>query len=73
MNTLRHRIDEAFGRIAQIAYRHRIKTLLLMGAMVAALLSQLPHLRADNSSNVFFHKDDPALLTTAPSKAWEPW
>ena len=59
---LRVRIDEGFAAFGRAVYRNRIKTLLLMALLTGGLLSQLPRLTADNSNEVFFHKDDPALI-----------
>ena len=59
---LRTRIDEGFADLGRTVFRHRLKTLLLLAILLGGLLSQLPKLTADNSADVFFRKNDPALI-----------
>jgi predicted RND superfamily exporter protein len=59
--SLRHRIElgfEAWGRL--VVRRARLVVLVSLLASAAAV-SQLPHLRADNSIESFLLEDDPAL------------
>ncbi len=39
MENLRNRIEKGFEVFAATIYRHRIKTLLVMGVLIAALLA----------------------------------
>ena len=61
MNNFRTRIEKYFERFAKLIYRHRIKTLLLMGLLIAITLSQLPNITMDMSTEGFLHENDPAL------------
>jgi predicted RND superfamily exporter protein len=61
---LRARIDAGFASYGRTVFRNRYKTLLLMGLLVAALLlSGLPRVKLDTSTEAFFHEDDPQLIT----------
>ena len=62
MSRMRTVIDESFALFGRFVYRNRIKTLAAMLAAVLAMVSQLPHLRMDTSTEGFLHDDDPALL-----------
>ena len=62
MPPLRARIDSGFASFGRTIFRNPIKTLVLVALVAAALLSQLPKLRSDNSNEVFFRKDDPAMI-----------
>ena len=62
MARLRARIESAFARSAVLIFRHRIKTLLIVFAALAALMAQIPHMKFDTSTESFFRKDDPALI-----------
>jgi hypothetical protein len=59
---IRDRIEAWFERYADGIYRHRFKTLAVMGVLIAALLSQLPTVTVDTSTEGFLHDNDPALL-----------
>ena len=59
---IRDRIEAWFERFADGIFRHRFKTLAIMGVMIAALLSQLPTVTIDTSTEGFLHANDPALL-----------
>jgi hydrophobe/amphiphile efflux-3 (HAE3) family protein len=61
MKNLRHQVENWFGDFARIIYHHRIKTIVLMGLLIAAMLSQLPNITMDMSTEGFLHKNDPAL------------
>ncbi len=58
----RQRIENGFAAFGSLVFRHRWITLLLVLAMVAGLVSQLPKLRMDLSNEGFLHKEDPALI-----------
>jgi predicted RND superfamily exporter protein len=63
MNNIRNRIELQFAAFARTIYRHRLKTILLMMIAIGALLSRLPTIVIDTSTESFLHKQDPALLT----------
>ncbi|MDY6843912.1 MAG: efflux RND transporter permease subunit [Thermodesulfobacteriota bacterium] len=62
MTNFRNRIEEWFESIARMLYRHRFKTLLVMLLFIAALVSQIPKLTFDLSTEGFLHKSDKALI-----------
>ena len=62
MSDVRAWIEAGFERFARILYHHRIKTLILLLTAVAALASQIPHIKMDLSTEGLLHKSDPALL-----------
>ncbi len=61
MNSIRNQVKDKFEYFARSIYRHRMKTLAVMGGLIAAMLSQLPNLTMDMSTEGFLHKEDPAL------------
>ncbi|RJP90901.1 MAG: RND transporter [Desulfobacteraceae bacterium] len=63
MKNIRNRIEIQFSAFARKIYHHRIKTIFLMLIAIGALLSQLPTIEIDTSTEAFLHKSDPALLT----------
>lgn len=63
MSPLRLQIERGFEAFAEKFFKHRIKTLLLLGIVISALLTQLPHITLDTSMEGFLHPDDPALVT----------
>jgi predicted RND superfamily exporter protein len=63
MNSLRLRIEKGFGAFAEKIFRHRLKTLVLITMVTAALFSQLPKVTLDTSMEGFLHADDPALMS----------
>ena len=62
MNRIRERIESKFAAAARLFYRHNIITLLVLAIFTGALLSQLPNLTVDTSTEGFLHDQDPALL-----------
>ncbi len=62
MNDLRQRIEHGFEALGRAIYRHHWKTLILVFALVAVMVSQIPKLTLDTSTEGFLHKEDPALL-----------
>ncbi len=62
MNRIRDRIEKRFAGAARLFYRHNLVTLLLLAIFAGALLSQLPNLTLDTSTEGFLHETDPALL-----------
>lgn len=62
MNNVRIRIELQFAAFARKIYHHRFKTIFLMMIAISALLSQLPTIVIDTSTESFLHKQNPALL-----------
>jgi hypothetical protein len=62
MNRIRDHIEKKFAGAARLFYRHNLITLFFLALFAGALLSQLPHLTLDTSTEGFLHDDDPALL-----------
>ena len=62
MADIRKRIEIWFESIARILYRNRYKTLLISFLSIAALVSQIPKLTIDISTEGFLHKKDPVLI-----------
>ena len=62
MSSVRTRIEAAFARAAVLIYRHPLRTLLIIGVALAALVAQLPRMTFDTSTESFFRKSDPALI-----------
>ncbi|MCI5223339.1 MAG: hypothetical protein D3924_11865, partial [Candidatus Electrothrix sp. AR4] len=61
MKHIRDRIEQYFAASARIFYRHRFKTLIILGVFAALLISQLPKITVDTSTEGFLHESDPAL------------
>ena len=59
---VRQRIENSFAAFGSLVYRNQWKTLLLIAALVAALIIQLPKLTLDTSTEGFLHDEDPTLL-----------
>ncbi len=59
---VRNRIEAWFEAFAAVIFRHRFKTLAIMGVLIIALLSQLPRVTLDTSTEGFLHENDPALV-----------
>ncbi len=62
MNRIRERIENKFAGAARLFYRHNIITLLVLAIFTGVLLSQLPNLTLDTSTEGFLHEQDPDLL-----------
>jgi predicted RND superfamily exporter protein len=62
MAGFRKRIEEWFESIARILYRNRFKTFLIMFFLIAAIVSQIPKITIDISTEGFLHKTDPTLI-----------
>jgi predicted RND superfamily exporter protein len=60
--SIRSRIERGFEAFGHLVYRNHWKALLLIGLLLAVLLSQLPKLTLDTSTEGFLHKNDPILL-----------
>jgi predicted RND superfamily exporter protein len=61
MKQLRNRIEKWFESTAIYLFRNRIKTLVIILALTLAVISQLPKITVDISTEGFLHKDDPTL------------
>ena len=62
MKDIRKRIEIWFGSVARTLYHHRLKTLLIMVVWIVALVSQLPKITIDTSTEGFLHEDDQTLI-----------
>jgi uncharacterized protein len=62
MTTIRINIEKWFGSLARVIYHNRFKTLFIMIVIIAAIVSQLPKLTIDISTEGFMHKSDPARV-----------
>ena len=63
MANIRNRIEIAFEKAAGVIYRHRLKTLLVIFLLMGGLLTQLPNITVDISTEGFLYKNDPILKT----------
>ena len=61
MTDFRKRLEKWFEDFARVMYRNRLKTLLIMLALTAALVSQIPKITIDTSTEGFLHENDSAL------------
>ncbi len=59
MFDVRNRLEKGFSNSVGVIYENRYKTLLIMLAMVAILVSQLPKITFDLSTEGFLHENDP--------------
>ena len=62
LSRINARIEAGFERLGRFLFRHRVVTVLSMAALVAGLVSQLPRIRFDTSTEGLFHKNDPAIV-----------
>ena len=62
MSGIRTRIEKWFERVARGIYRHRVFTVILMLLLCGAIISQVPKITLDTSTEGFLRDDDPALL-----------
>ena len=60
---MRKRIEQLFGDLARLLCRRRVAALIVMLVPIGALVSQLPRIEVDTSTEGFLHEDDPALVT----------
>ncbi|MCI5143470.1 MAG: RND transporter, partial [Candidatus Electrothrix sp. ATG1] len=61
MKHIRDRIEQYFAASARLFYRHRFKTLIILAVFAGLLISQLPKITVDTSTEGFLHEADPAL------------
>ncbi len=62
MSDIRGRIEKGIGRFTRLTYRHRLKTLAVMLVFIGAILSNIPKITIDTSTEGFLHKDDPVMV-----------
>lgn len=62
MSKTRERIELFFRDFAYFICRHRFKTIVIFLLFAGAVLSQLPKLDFDTSTEAMLRKDDPALM-----------
>ena len=62
MQRIRDRIENVFESFGHLVFRNRLKTLFVMLLIIAGLVSQLPKIRIDTSTEGFLHESDPALV-----------
>jgi predicted RND superfamily exporter protein len=62
MAAIRNRIENWFERLAHSIYRHRMLTIVIMLAINITLVTQLPKITIDTSTEGFLHKNDPTLV-----------
>jgi len=62
MTTVRINIEKWFESLARNIYHNRLKTLCIMLVIIAAIVSQIPKLTIDVSTEGFMHKSDPARV-----------
>ena len=59
---LRKRVEHGFERFGDLIYRQHWQVLLLMFCLIAGLISRIPLLTMDTSTEGFLHADDPTLI-----------
>jgi predicted RND superfamily exporter protein len=59
---VRDRIEKGFEKYADFIFHHRWLTLAAMSLIIASLLSQIPKITIDTSTEGFLHETDPALV-----------
>lgn len=62
MSDIRKKIESKFETFTRAIYRNRWKTLLLMLIFIGAIVSNVPKITMDTSTEGFLHDDDPALI-----------
>ena len=62
MKNLRNRIEAWFETYAHVICRNRIKTIIIMLVLTAAMISQIPKITMDTSNESFLHHSDPTLV-----------
>ena len=62
MANIRNRVEKWFENYARIIYYNRIKTILIMFVVIAAIVSQIPKITIDISTEGFLRKTDPTLI-----------
>ncbi|MDH5257787.1 MAG: MMPL family transporter, partial [Gammaproteobacteria bacterium] len=61
VTSLKQRIEKGFHDFGLMIFDHKFKTLLLMLLVIIGILSQLPKITVDTSSEGFLHENDPIL------------
>ena len=60
---IRERIEHALARWGQRTYRHARLTIVAVLLVAGALITQLPQIELDTSTESFLHEDDPVRVT----------
>ena len=63
MSGIRQRIEKGFEAFARLVYENRLKTLVLMAIIIGGLVSLIPRITIDTSTEGFLHDEDPTLLS----------
>ncbi|MEE8483177.1 MAG: MMPL family transporter [Nitrospinota bacterium] len=62
MSKIRNRIENKFELFGRLVFRNRFKALFIMFLFIGALVSQLPKITIDTSTEGFLHDNDPILI-----------
>ncbi len=62
MKNIRNCVERGFENFAHFLYRHRIKTVVIMLLLLGTVISQIPKITIDTSTEGFLHENDPTLL-----------
>ena len=62
MHNIRHNIEAWFEHYAHAVFHHRLKTIVIMLILTGALVSQIPRITIDTSTEGFLHHEDPVLV-----------
>ena len=62
MKNFRHRVEQGFEDFAHFVYHRRIKTVAIMLILMGMIISQIPRITIDTSTEGFLHANDPTLL-----------
>lgn len=62
MTDVRKRIERGFESFARLVFRNRLKTLFIMALFAGAIMSNLPKITIDTSTEGFLREKDPALV-----------
>ncbi len=63
MANLRNRIEQGFENFAHTVFHHRLKTMIFMLILIGMIISQIPRITIDTSTEGFLHENDPTLLS----------
>ena len=62
MSLIRNWIENWYAQLARTLFRNRIKTIVIVLHVTAAIVSQIPKITIETSMEGFPHEDDPAML-----------
>ncbi len=63
MGNFRDRLEAGFEAWGRTLFRHPVKTIFIMGIVIGVMVSGLPKVQFDTSTEGFFHEDDPAKIS----------